>query len=415
MRIYLDYAATCPIRPQVLDVYTTELRRVGNPSALHADGQSARMRFEAAREQVAVAVGAQPAEVVFTSGGTEADNLALKGLFWQVNKGAEVGAGSSAGAGAGAPKPVVMVSAIEHSAVLESAGWLETQGATVVYLPVNELGVVDVDRARALMEEHSGRIAVVSVMWANNEIGTIQPVAAVAELAHEHGALMHTDAVQALGNLPLDFAGVGVDAMTITAHKIGGPVGVGALVLRRGLNAIPVLHGGGQERNVRSGTLDVAGAVAFGEAARLAVEDLGLKTAHLTRLRDRLIAGVGERIPEAQLTGGAGNARLPGNVHFVFPGCEADALLFGLDMAGFDTSAGSACSAGVNRPSHVLLAMGRSEDNARSSQRFTLGPDTTDEHIDALLEALPGVVAGARKAGMVSATPAWKTGRIGSS
>lgn len=425
MRIYLDYAATCPIHPQVLDAYVEELRRVGNPSALHASGQSARMRIEAAREQLAQAVGAETAEVVFTSGGTESDNLAVKGLFWQANKAhfdavqkrmqenasvvQEGGEPSVENAEAVAPpldRPVVMVSAIEHPAVLETAEWLETQGATLITLPVDEQGVVRVDTVRELLEKYGDRTAVVSVMWANNEIGALQPVTQITELAHDHGAFMHTDAVQALGGVELNFGQAGVDAMTITAHKIGGPVGVGALILKRGVNAVPVLHGGGQERSVRSGTLDVPGAVAFAQAAKLATENRDDKV-RIAHLRDRLIAGIEERIPDAQLTGPRGDGRLPGNVHFVFPGCEGDTLLFGLDMAGFDTATGSACSAGVNRPSHVLLALGRSEDNARSSQRFTLGPGTTDEHIDALLDVLPGVVENARKAGMVSATPAW--------
>lgn len=407
MRIYLDYAATCPIQPQVLDAYVEELRQVGNPSALHASGQSARMRLEAAREELAQCVGAQSAEVVFTSGGTEADNLALKGLFWQANK-------AHLTTGAPHERPVVMVSAIEHSAILETAEWLETQGATIITLPVDEQGVVRVDTARELLETHGPRTAVVSVMWANNEIGVLQPVPEITQLAHAHGALMHTDAVQALGNVDLNFSEAGVDAMTVTAHKLGGPVGIGALILKRGVNAVPVLHGGGQERSVRSGTLDVPGAVAFATAARLATEDRDEKV-RIARLRDRLIAGIEERIPDAQLTGPRGDGRLPGNAHFVFPGCEGDTLLFGLDMAGFDTATGSACSAGVNRPSHVLLALGRSEDNARSSQRFTLGPGTTDEHIDALLKVLPEVVENARKAGMVSATPAWMSAGEGSS
>lgn len=410
MRIYLDYAATCPIRPTVLDTYVEELVRVGNPSSLHADGQAARMRLETARADLASVVGASPAEVVFTSGGTEADNLALKGLYWQAAQKGSAASAQSESTQSESARPVVMVSAIEHPAVLETADWLETQGAQVVTLPVDELGVVRLDRARELLEEHRGRTAVVSVMWANNEVGTIQPIAQIMELAHEFGALMHTDAVQALGHVPIDFAATGVDAMTITAHKIGGPVGVGALILKRSITAVPVLHGGGQERSVRSGTLDVPGAAAFAEAARLAGNDLGEYNDRLARLRDTLIAGIRERVPDAQLSGPEGAGRLPGNVHFVFPGCEADALLFGLDMAGFDTSAGSACSAGVNRPSHVLLAMGRDEDLARSSQRFTLGPDTTEAHIEALLDALPAVVDGARRAGMVSATPAWKAG-----
>ena len=399
MRIYLDYAATCPIRPEVLAAYTQELSRVGNPSSLHADGQAARMRMEWAREEVARAVGANtPAEVIFTSGGTESDNTALKGLFWAQNPDR-----------LNLAKPVVMVSAIEHSAILETAEWLESQGAEIVILPVDERGVLKLDALAAALEAHAGRTSAVSVMFANNEIGTIQPIAEVVRLAHAHDVFVHTDAVQALGQVELNFAELGVDAMTVTAHKIGGPVGVGALILARHIKATPVLHGGGQERQIRSGTLDVPGAVAFATAATLAVENLDVHAAELSAMRDQLIAGIEERIPDAQLTGPRGAARLPANVHFVFPGAEGDTLLFGLDMAGFDTATGSACSAGVNRPSHVLLALGRDEDNARSSQRFSLGPDTEPEHIAMLLDQLPGIVDNARKAGMVSAAPRWKT------
>lgn len=392
------------MRPTALKAYTDELQKIGNPSALHSLGQQSRLRLEDSREELAGAVGAStPAEVVLTSGGTEADNLAVKGLFWHRNGVPAEGAGAAQPADASQlSHPVIITTPIEHNAVLDTAGWLETQGAQVLLVDVDADGVIRLDHLEELLREHGDRTAVVSIMYANNEIGTVQPIKEAAALAKAAGVPIHTDAVQAFGQLPLNFADLGVDAMTVTAHKIGGPVGIGALILSRDIKAVPVLHGGGQERSLRSGTLDVAGAAAFAAAAQEATGDIAHEAPRLSGLRDRLIAGIEERVPDAHLSGHRED-RLPGNVHFTFPGAEADSLLFLLDAAGFATSAGSACSAGVNRPSHVLLACGRSEDEARSSQRFTLGHGTTEEEVDKLTEALPGVVEQARKAGMNSA------------
>lgn len=408
MRSYFDYAATSPIRPTVLEAYTAELQRLGNPSALHSLGQQSRLRLEDAREALARTVGAStPAEVVFTSGGTEADNLAIKGLFWNRNGVPAEGPGDpDAAAGGELARPIIVTTPIEHNAVLDTAGWLETQGAELVLLDVDGDGLISLDHLERVLDEHGDRIALVSIMYANNEIGTVQPIKEAAALTRAAGVPIHTDAVQAFGHLPLDFAGLGVDAMTVTAHKIGGPVGVGALILDRGLKAVPVQHGGGQERSLRSGTLDVAGATAFAAAAEEAVAEMDHEAERLRALRDRLIAGIEENVPDAHLSGHR-TRRLPGNVHFTFPGAEADSLLFLLDAAGFATSAGSACSAGVNRPSHVLLALGRDEDEARASQRFTLGRGTTEEEVDKLIGALPGVVEQARRAGMTSSYD-WK-------
>lgn len=390
------------MRPTALKAYTDELQQIGNPSALHSLGQQSRLRLEDSREVLARAVGAStPAEVVLTSGGTEADNLAIKGLFWHRNGVPAEGAGTPTPA----PElshPVIITTPIEHNAVLDTAGWLETQGAQVLLVDVDEDGRIRLDHLEELLREHGDRTALVSIMYANNEIGTVQPIKEAAALAKAAGVPIHTDAVQAFGQLPLNFADLGVDAMTVTAHKIGGPVGIGALILSRDIKAVPVLHGGGQERSLRSGTLDVAGAAAFAAAAQEATGDMAHEAPRLSGLRDRLIAGIEQGVPDAHLSGHRED-RLPGNVHFTFPGAEADSLLFLLDAAGFATSAGSACSAGVNRPSHVLLACGRSEDEARSSQRFTLGHGTTEEEVDKLIEALPGVVEQARKAGMNSA------------
>ncbi|MCD1285809.1 cysteine desulfurase family protein [Brevibacterium sp. GP-SGM9] len=401
MPIYLDHAATSPMPAEVLDVYTAELARRANPSALHAVGQAARMRIEQAREDIADAVGAATSsEVIFTSGGTEADNFALKGLYLARN-------GGSFDAPA---RPRVLTSTIEHHAILDSVEWLETQGAEVVSLDVDAEGRLDLDAALAELRREPERTAVISIMAANNEIGTIQPIAEIGAAAKELGVPFHIDAVQALGQIPLDFAALGATAMTITAHKIGGPVGIGALLLDRAAAPAPILHGGGQERGVRSGTLDVAGAVAFAKAVELSTGDLEHRAAGFTALRDRLIDGIESTIDGARLSGRRGRGRLPANAHFTFTGCEGDSLLFGLDARGLATSTGSACSAGVSRPSHVLLACGMDEDTARSAQRFSLGHDTIEAEVDALLEVLPAVVDQARRAGMVSATPRWMQG-----
>ena len=386
---------------EVLEVYTKELARRANPSALHAVGQAARMRIEEAREAIARAVGAATSsEVIFTSGGTEADNFALKGLYLARNNGTFT-----------APaRPRVLTTTIEHPAILETVEWLEAQGAEAVYLDVDGAGRLDLDAAVTELRRDPERTALISVMAANNEIGTLQPIAEIGEIAAELGIPFHIDAVQALGRIPLDFAALKATAMTITAHKIGGPVGIGALLLDRGATPTPILHGGGQERSVRSGTLDVAGAVAFAAAVDLVTADLETRSARLSALRDRLIAGIESSIDGAVLSGPRGADRLPANAHFTFPGCEGDSLLFGLDARGLATSTGSACSAGVSRPSHVLLACGLDEDSARTTQRFTLGHDTTEADVDALLAALPEVVDQARRAGMVSATPRWMQG-----
>lgn len=386
---------------EVLEVYTKELARRANPSALHAVGQAARMRIEEAREVIARAVGAATSsEVIFTSGGTEADNFALKGLYLARNNDTFT-----------APaRPRVLTTTIEHPAILETVEWLESLGAEAVYLDVDETGRLDLDAALTELRRDPERTALISVMAANNEIGTLQPIAEIGQAAAEIGIPFHIDAVQALGQIPLDFAALKATAMTITAHKIGGPVGIGALLLDRAATPTPILHGGGQERSVRSGTLDVAGAVAFAAAVDLVTTDLESRAARLSGLRDRLIDGIESSIDGVRLSGPRGADRLPANAHFTFPGCEGDSLLFGLDARGLATSTGSACSAGVSRPSHVLLACGLDEDSARTTQRFTLGHDTTEADVDALLAALPEVVDQARRAGMVSATPRWMQG-----
>jgi cysteine desulfurase len=388
---YLDHAATTPMRPQAFEAMVGELARTGNASSLHTSGRRARRTVEEARERLAEAVGAGPSEVVFTAGGTEADNLAVKGLFWARQ--------------AAARRPVVVTSVVEHHAVLDPADWLaEHEGAEVVRLPVDAVGRVQVDALRAVLARRGDEVALVSVMWANNEVGTVQPVADVVAVAREHGVPVHTDAVQAVGWLPVDFTASGVDCLTVSGHKVGGPVGAGALVARRGLDLVPVLHGGGQERGARSGTLDAPAVRAFSVAASVAVRDRAADVPRVAELRDDLVHAVLATVPDAVLRGDpAASGRLPGNAHFTFPGCEGDSLLYLLDARGVECSTGSACQAGVPRPSHVLLAMGVPEHEARGALRFSLGWATTPDDVRAVAEAIGPVVARARRAGLASA------------
>ena len=388
MPVYLDHAATTPIAAEALAALTRELSRTGNPSSLHGSGRRARRSVEDARETLAAAAGAHPSEVIFTSGGTEADNLAVKGLYW--SRLAE-----------DPRRRRILCSAVEHHAVLDTVEWLERhEGAEVSWLPVSQDGMLDLEALQAELTRDPESIALVTVMWANNEVGSIQPIHRVVELAHTAGVPVHSDAVQAFGSVPVDYRASGLDAMSISGHKIGGPVGVGALILGRSVKLTPVQHGGGQERDVRSGTLDTASIAAFAAAADSAARNLESEAARISGLRDRLITGVRDAVPAAVLRGAEGDGRLPGNAHFTFPGCEGDSLLFLLDLAGVESSTGSACTAGVPRPSHVLLAMGLDEETARGAQRFTLGHPSTEADVDALLAALPGAYARARQAGM---------------
>ncbi|GAB3153615.1 cysteine desulfurase family protein [Micromonospora sonneratiae] len=385
---YLDHAATTPMLDEALAAYVATAREVGNASSLHASGRCARRRVEESRERVAAALGARPSEVIFTGGGTESDNLAVKGIFW-------------ARRSAVATRTRVVASAIEHHAVLDSVHWLEQhEGASVGLLRVDDAGRLSADGLRAVLDEHGDQVALVSAMWANNEVGTVQPVAELAAVAAEYDIPFHTDAVQAVGQVPVDFAASGVAALTVTGHKLGGPVGVGALLLGRDVACTPVLHGGGQERDVRSGTLDAAGIAAFAVAVEITVKTQQEYADRVAALRDDLVARVRQAVPEAIYNGDPVN-RLPGNAHFSFPGCEGDALLLLLDAQGIACSTGSACSAGVAQPSHVLLAMGADDDRARSSLRFALGHNSTTRDVDALVAALPGVVERARRAGVI--------------
>jgi cysteine desulfurase len=388
--VYLDHAATTPMRPEAIAAMTEELARLGNPSSLHAAGRRARRVVEESREQLAEVFGARPSEVVFTSGGTEADNLAVKGLYWA----------RQADSRPQGKRQRVLTTSVEHHAVLDSVRWLaEAQGAEAVWLAVGADGAVRPDGLRAAIAQAPEQVAVASVMWANNEVGTIQPVSELAAVAHEYGVPFHTDAVQAAAQLPVDFAASGADALTVSAHKLGGPVGVGALILARGAAPVPVLHGGGQERDIRSGTLDTPAIRAFAVAAAVSAEQRAEEAERLAALRDDLVRQVLAAVPDAVLNGPPpGPDRLPGNAHFSFPGCEGDALLMLLDANGIACSTGSACTAGVAEPSHVLLAMGADDSRARGSLRFSLGHTSTKHDIDALGLVIGEVVDRARRA-----------------
>ncbi len=389
--VYLDHAATTPIHPVALRALTEELAVGGNPSSLHTSGRRARRAVEESREKLAAAVGAAPNEVVLTSGGTEADNLAVKGLYWERRA-------------ADDRRRRVLLSAVEHHAVVDPAVWLaEHEGAELVWLPVDAEGRLDLEAFRSAVEQDPASVALVSVMWANNEVGTVQPVAEVVRICAPHGIPVHCDAVQAVGHLPVDFGASGLDALTLSGHKMGGPVGVGALVLRGGLDLVPVLHGGGQERGIRSGTLDSPSVVALAVAAGLAVRDGEDEAVRLAELRDALVSGVLEAVPDAVLRGPAlGPDRLPGNAHLTFPGCEGDSLLYLLDARGIECSTGSACQAGVPQPSHVLTAMGIARQDARGALRFSLGRTSSEVDVKALATEIGPVVERARSAGLAS-------------
>jgi cysteine desulfurase len=386
-QVYLDHAATTPMLPDALAAMTEELAQLGNPSSLHNAGRRARRVVEESRELIAEAYGARPSEVVFTSGGTEADNLAIKGLYW-ARRAADPG------------RRRVLASATEHHAVLDSVRWLaEHEQAEADWLPVDPAGRVSAPALAAAIERDPASVALISVMWANNEVGTVQPAGELARLAAEYQIPFHSDAVQAAAQLPVSLAGSGATALTITAHKIGGPVGVGALLLAKGVAPVPVLHGGGQERDVRSGTLDVPAIRAFAAAVQIAREHSADEAKRQAALRDDLIAQVKAAVPDAVLNGPPpGPGRLPGNAHFSFPGCEGDALLMLLDARGIACSTGSACTAGVAQPSHVLLAMGADEARARGSLRFSLGHSSQQADVDALGAVIGEVVERARRA-----------------
>jgi cysteine desulfurase len=371
------------------------LTRIGNASSLHTSGRRARRAVEESREDIADALGARPSEVLFTAGGTESDNLAVKGIFW-------------ARRAADPARRRILASTVEHHAVLDAVEWLaEHEGAEVTWLAADSSGRVCPDVFEAALAERPEDVALATVMWANNEVGTVNAVSELAAIADRYGVPLHTDAVQAVETLPVDFAASGVAALTMTGHKVGGPYGVGVLLLARDVKCVPVLHGGGQEREVRSGTLDTPAVLGLASAVREAVEAREAHAPQLAKLRDELITGVRAVVPDVVLNGDPGHdvisggpSRLPGNAHFTFPGCEGDSLLMLLDARGIECSTGSACTAGVSQPSHVLLAMGADPKAARGSLRFSLGHTSTAADVEALTEAIGPVVQRARGAGL---------------
>ena len=389
---YLDHAATTPMVPEAIEAMAEQLAVTGNASSLHSSGRAARRTVEEARELIAERFGARPSEVVFCSGGTEANNLAIKGMYWsRLAQHPE--------------RHRIVFSSIEHHALLDPVTWLaEHEGAEVEMTPVDKQGRIVVDDLRAAVERDPSSVSAVTTMWANNEMGTIQPIADVVDIARAHDIPVHSDAVQAAGYVPLDFAASGLDAMTITAHKLGGPVGVGALVIARELEATPLLHGGGQERDLRSGTVSTALIAAFAAAVDVTIGHQSETVARIEGLRRRLVEGIVAAVPDAIVNGDpepGSDHRLPNIAHVTFPGCEGDAMLMLFDAQGIECSTGSACAAGVPQPSHVLLAMGYDDVAARGSLRFSLGHTSTEADVDRVLAALPAVHQRARRASLV--------------
>ncbi|HEY3293364.1 MAG TPA: cysteine desulfurase family protein [Candidatus Nanopelagicaceae bacterium] len=385
MPVYLDHAATTPMADVALEVMTEQLKHLGNPSSLHSFGREVRKDLESAREEIAIALDCHPSEIIFTASGTEANNTALKGLYW---KGQAVG------------RNVVVVSAIEHHAILDPAEWLKVhEGAEVIEIGVDSNGVVHLDELEDLIARRADEIAVISIMSSNNETGVLQPVDKVVELARSATILVHSDAVQSFGKVPLSFSNLGLTAMSVSAHKLGGPIGVGALVLRKGFDVPALLHGGGQERDIRSGTFNAPSILAFAAAVKENSHHFAERNAKVLELRQKLTDGILERVPDAYVNG-MDAERLPGIVNVTIPGTESDTLLLLLDNEGIACSTGSACTAGVQRPSHVLLAMGHTDRTARSSIRFSLGATSTQFDVDQALLFLPSVIERARMANL---------------
>ncbi len=361
------------------------MARLGNPSSLHAFGREVRKDLEGARESIAVAVDCHPSEIIFTASGTEADNTAVKGFYWK---------------GQGVGRNVVVVSAIEHHAILDSAQWLKVhEGAEVIEIGVDRHGVVLLGELEDLISRRADEIAVISIMSSNNETGVIQPIEKVVELARPASIPVHSDAVQSFGKIPLSFNSLGLTAMSLSAHKMGGPIGVGALVLRKGLDVPALLHGGGQERDIRSGTFNAPAILAFAAAVSDSSLDFSDRNTRIQSLRDKLEDGILECVPDSYVNGSEVE-RLPGIVNITIPGTESDTLQLLLDNEGIACSTGSACSAGVQRPSHVLLAMGHTDVTARSSIRFSLGATTTESDVHEAPRVLTSVVARARMANL---------------
>ncbi len=389
MRVYLDNAATTPIRPEVLECYIDTLKLIGNPSSVHSSGQQVRQVLEEARESLAKSLDCDRSEVLFTSGGTESDNLAIKGIYWQ--RKAE-----------DSNRNLVITAGTEHHGVIDPVEWLEThEGAEVVLVPVNFDGELDLAWLENYLAEHQSKVALISLMWANNETGVVTDIKAITTMANSFSIPVHTDAVAAFGHLPTSFKDSGLAAMSISAHKLGGPVGIGALIVSRSTKLVSIIHGGGQERGMRSGTMNAPAAKAFALAAKVAIETLDAERARLADIKQKLVEQA--KTISSSLTQTAQKAdTLPNIAHFTLAGGSGDSLLFLLDQEGISVSTGSACQAGVNRPSHVLIAMGRTEDQAKGCLRITLGHESTEADIDALLISLPKAIDATLRAGLSS-------------
>jgi cysteine desulfurase len=387
---YLDHAATTNLLPEVKSLLVEQLGVAANPSSLHESGRKARQQVEEARERIAKVLQVRPSEIFFTAGGTESDNIAIKGLHWARQKDAD--------------RPIILISSVEHHAVLDPAQWLADRGDAVLQLiPVDVQGRIDLKWLAEKLAEVGSKVSLISVMWANNEVGTVQPIAEVVELAAQYEIPVHSDAVQALGTLPINLTEVPIAAFSASGHKIGALHGTGFLMLRTGIKVEQLQHGGNQERDVRSGTINAAGAQALALAVELAAARQPVYAKRVAELRNELVARVKAAVPDAIYNGDPAN-RLPGNAHFSFLGAEGDAMLMLLDAQGVQVSTGSACSVGIPQPSHVLIAMGLDPVSAKSSLRFSLGASSSTADIDELITALPDAVARARRAGMVSQT-----------
>jgi cysteine desulfurase len=383
MSSYFDHAATTPMSKAAIDALNIQISQLGNASSLHTQGRSVRKAVEEARESIARIGGASPSEIVFTGSGTEANNLAIKGFYWK-----RLGEDSA--------RNVIVISAFEHHAILDPVEWLEEhEGAHVIQVPVTRDGIVDLEALKDIVDHNRAKIAVIAIMHSNNEIGTIQPIKEVVEIARD--IPVHTDAVQSFGKVDFNFDQLGITSATLSAHKVGGPLGVAALILRRGIDVTPILHGGGQERDIRSGTLNAPAIVSFAAAAEDADLHRVQRYSELRVMRRYLIDSIRAVLPDIWVNGDV-EPSLPGIANITFPGTESDGLLLLLDAEGIASSTGSACSAGVPRPSHVLLAMGLSERDARSSLRFSLGASNTRSEIDHVASVIESVVDRARAA-----------------
>jgi cysteine desulfurase len=377
MAIYLDHAATTPMLPAAIDAYSRQMAEIGNASSLHAQGRAVRKAVEESRELIARAAGCDATEIIFTGSGTEANNLAIKGFYWSNPK-----------------KNTIVVSTIEHHAVLDPIQWLEDhEGAKVIYAPVDSRGVINLEALAKIVDENRGEIALIAVMHSNNEVGSLQPISEVVKIAGD--IPVHTDAVQSFGKVVFDFAALGVTSATVSAHKLGGPLGVAALILKRGLDITPLLHGGGQERDIRSSTVNAPGIVSFATAVDQSLMNLRDNYFKVSELATELRSAIKTSIPTA-IFNGADSESLPGIVNVTFPGTKSETLLVRLDLAGVSASQGSACSAGVQRPSHVLLAMGICEDDADATIRFSLGSASTQEDINTVAKVIADVVEKAK-------------------